>query len=233
MSLARKISEGTAAWLMYEFHCMRADVFDEKYLVKPISDIITNSFQGRIKAEYNHPILNRNRSGRGRPPQIDFVIENSKKEIGIAVESKWYGNTAIKAGDVIWDLIRLELLNKEYGTNCFFVLGGMKKRLDSFFESKLFLEPKTNGKTRPILRTKYGMRKSLRLDSPPKTRVKLISEKMTKYGELSMPATVRTGQPIFYPKNCRNADHQVYVWQVWSEEDYPRFYPSKTKIYNT
>lgn len=231
MNVKRKLSEGVAGWLMYEFHGMRADLFDEKYLVTPISNIIGGVYGDRVTAEFNHPILNRHKTGRGRPPQIDFVIKENNQNIKIAIESKWYGNSPIKVGDIIWDLVRLELLHKEYGTSCFFVLGGTKKRLNELFTSKSFNDAKPNGTTRPVLRINRVKKQSLRLDSPSKSRVNLIKAKMLQYQDVSMPSKISTEFPSHYPKECRNADHQIYVWEIRSIPSQPRFLTRNNRIY--
>ena len=230
MNIKRKIAEGVAGWLMYEYHSMRADLFDEKYLVTPISNILNGVFSNRVIAEYKHPILKTQTVGAGRPPQIDFVITKNQK-IDIAIESKWYGNTPVKVSDIIWDLIRLELLHREYNATCYFVLGGKKKKLANLFESKRFQEPRENGRKRPILRIKKERKQSLRLDSPPEKRAKLILDKMKQYKEISMPSAIITGYPSFYPIDCRNSDHQVYVWEISSFKNKPRFYPRDNKNY--
>lgn len=232
MNVKRKISEGVAGWLMYEFHSMRADLFDEKYLVTPISNIISGVYGNRVVAEFTHPILNQHKTWAGRPPQIDFVIkDNNNQNIKIAIESKWYGDTAVNVSDIIWDLIRLELLHKEYGTSCFFVLGGMKKRLNDLFSSKSFNDPKVNGSTRPVLRINQQKKQSLRLDSPSPYRVSMIKNRMIQYQDVSMPSKISTGLPFHYPENCRNADFQVYVWEICSIPAKSRFFPRNNRIY--
>jgi len=69
---------------------------------------------------------------QGRPPQIDFCIYKADKSIEIAVESKWLGNAQVGVGDIIWDLIRLELLAHDLNVKCFFVLAGPKKKVANF-----------------------------------------------------------------------------------------------------
>lgn len=232
MNVKRKLSEGVAGWLMYEFHSMRANLFDEKYLVTPISNILGGIYGDRVNAEFNHPILNQHKTGPGRPPQVDFVIKDTNQNIKIAVESKWYGNSPVNVSDIIWDLVRLELLHNEYGSSCFFVLGGMKKRLNELFTSKSFNNPKPDGKSRPVLRINRVKKQSLRLDSPSKLVVNQIKGKMLQYQDVSMPSKVSTEFPSHYPRECKNADHQIYVWEIRSLSSQPRFKPRNNKIYH-
>ncbi len=92
MNIARKLAEGVAGWLFYEFHSRRYELFSEKYLTAPIGNILHGQFDRKVIAEYNHPILTQAKKTPGRPPQLDFVIVD-KGNITVAVESKWIGQT--------------------------------------------------------------------------------------------------------------------------------------------
>ena len=189
MNIARKLSEGVAGWLFYELHSKRYELFSEKYLTAPIGNILHGQFERKVFAEYNHPLLSQSKTP-GRPPQLDFVIiENN--QITVAVESKWIGDSAISVADVIWDMIRLELVAKLTGAKCYFVLAGQKRKLNSFFQSERFLEKRSNGSTRPVLRLQKGLKKvSLRLATPPPPRATIMKPKMKQYSQIEMPSVV-------------------------------------------
>lgn len=231
MNIKRSIAEGVAGWLMYEFRSFRGNLFEEKYLLTPISNVLSGVYKDRVISEFDHPILNAHKTWPGRPPQIDFVIKGQTNPVEIAVESKWYGNSPVKVEDILWDLIRLELLHKEYSSTCFFVLGGQKKRLEALFTSDRFQEPKQNGRKRPILRIKKERKQAVRLDNPPPSRAKLIKPRMQQYENVSMPTSIVTGYPDFYPLECRNSDFQVYVWEIQSFRNKPRFFPKNNQVY--
>ncbi len=233
MNIKRKIAEGVAGWLMYEFHSFRGQLFSEKYLTSPIGNILAGVYGQRVTAEYNHPILNAHKTWQGRPPQLDFVIQKADRTIDIAVESKWLGNSQVGVGDIIWDLIRLELLAQEYNATCYFVLAGRRRRLNELFSSDRFLERGPNGATRPILRLEKIKKAAIRLDHPPEARVNLIKKKLLLYPEISMPSGIPSGYPEIYPLVGRNSDFQVYVWEITSFKNKPRFKPKNSKLYNS
>src|SRR4051812_13014047 len=108
-NVQRRLSEGTASWLMYEFHCQRGDIFSEKYLATPVGQILASRYPGRVKTEENHPVL-AGAGTVGRPPQVDFVMTNVDGTYSAVVESKWTGRSAISIGQLLWDLLRLELI---------------------------------------------------------------------------------------------------------------------------
>jgi hypothetical protein len=231
MDVKRRLSEGVASWILYEYHSFRANLIEEKYLITPINSILSGIYRSQVISEFTHPILEAHRMGVGRPPQIDFVIKNHQQKIEIAVESKWYGNSPVKVEDILWDLIRLELLSYEYETKCYFVIGGQKRRLRELFSSARFQEPKTKGSKRPILRLTKERKQSVRLDNPPPQRISLIKGKMQQYKDVLMPSSIITGYPSIYPDVCRNIDYQVYVWEISSYKNKPRFYPRENKNY--
>ncbi|MFI5453641.1 hypothetical protein ACHMWN_15990 [Pedobacter sp. UC225_61] len=230
MNISRKLAEGVAGWLFYEFHSRRYELFSEKYLTAPIGNILHGQFDRKVIAEYNHPILTAAKKTPGRPPQLDFVIVD-KGLITVAVESKWIGQTSVSVADIIWDMIRLELISNQTGAKCYFILGGQKKKLNSLFEHARFLEKTPDGRTRPVLRLLKGVKKaSLRLGSPIESRGEIIKPRMQQYSNVYMPSVVGSNYPEYYPKECRNADFQVYVWEILSLKN-NRFKPVNNKHY--
>lgn len=231
MNIGRRLAEGVAGWLMYEYHSFRAQLFSEKYLTTPIGNILAGVYNQNVVAEFNHPVLQSHKKGPGRPPQIDFVIREGEN-IKIAVESKWLNKTQIGVADIIWDMIRLELIAEKYDAKCYFVLAGPKAKLQNLFLSERYLEKKSNGRTRPILRLQKNIRKSsIRIDSPPPKRGALIVDRMKMYHAVSMPSSIGSSYPEHYPKECRNVDNQVYVWEIFSLKNPPRFLPKDNANY--
>lgn len=233
MNISRKIAEGVAGWLMYEFHSFRGQLFSEKYLTTPIGNILSGIYKERVVAEVNHPILNANKTWQGRPPQIDFCILKEDKTIDIAVESKWLGNSQVGVGDIIWDLIRLVLLAHNLKVKCFFVLAGKRKNLQTLFNSDRFLEHRTDKRTRPVLRLFRVRKAAIRIDNPPIERMKLIKSRILQYPNISMPSSIPSGYPEIYPIKGKNADFQVYVWEISSFKNKPRFRSKENKFYNS
>lgn len=231
MNISRKIAEGVAGWLSYEYHSFRGQLFSEKYLTTPIGNILSGVYKERVSVEVNHPVLNEHKTWQGRPPQIDFCIFKKDNSIEIAVESKWIANTQISVGDIIWDLIRLELLANNFETKCYFVLAGQKKKLQELFCSDRFLEKRTDNKTRPVLRLTRARKAAIRIDSPPLERLKIIKHKLMQYPNILMPSSIPSGYPEIYPKVCRNADFQVYVWEISAFKKKPRFKAIDNKKY--
>jgi hypothetical protein len=233
MNIKRKLAEGVAGWLMFESHSNRGRLFGEKYLTAPIGHILSGIYGTGVLAEMNHPILNMYKTWPGRPPQIDFGIL-AKDKYTVAVESKWIGKTQVGVGEIIWDLIRLELLHYAYATTCFFILGGQKKKLIELFASDRFQEPRENGRTRPVLRLLKNVKKlSIRIDSPPPKRAELIKGRISQYQNVSMPTGIVTGYPEFYPLTCKSSDYQVFIWEVRSYKSKPRFFPKNSNYYRT
>lgn len=230
MNVKRKLSEGVASWLMFEFHSNRAQLFGEKYLTTPIGHILSGIYGNQVVAEYSHPILNEHKTWPGRPPQIDFAIRNNG-QVEVAVESKWISNSQLDVGDIIWDLIRLELLHYHFKTKCFFVLGGKSIKIQELFQSNRFQEPRDNGRKRPVLRLKKERKPAIRIDSPPATRASLIKARLRQYPNILMPSSIVSGYPDFYPEQCRNQDSKVYVWEICSFKNKPRFYPKDNANY--
>ncbi|MBP1861576.1 hypothetical protein [Rhizobium herbae] len=153
MNYARLLCEGVGSWLQFEHACDRSGLFSEKYLTQPIGQILSARSGNRVRAEYVHPVLSELAKGPGRRPEIDFVVCDPYPSITIAVESKWIGKTKPSVDKIFWDLIRLEMLAHHSKARCFFVLGGMRSDLNSYFKHKLFSGIEPGEQTRPLLRT--------------------------------------------------------------------------------
>ena len=219
MHIGRRLAQGVSSWLKFEFHCSRGHLFEEKYLSYPIGQILFSEYGKKLVSELNHPLLTEHTVGAGKRPKMDFAVLQGE-DIILSLEAKWAGSTPLKVEDIIWDLIRLELMASHYGCEAFFLLAGQRKKIKALFESSAFLAPHEKRSPRPIL--KDGVRRSMamRLDHPPKQREVIIKRLLSKYPEIEMPSKISSGKPFIYPAACNSSDFQVYVWKI--EPSIPR-----------
>lgn len=156
MKLEKTLARGIAGWLQYEHACHRSSIFSEKYLSVPIAQILNTIYGNKVHAEIKHPILGDLSPGRGRPPELDFVVFDASQKIEVAIETKWVGKSSTKQNveRIIWDLVRLAMIGNNTEMNCYFVLAGKKKDLSKLFQNKHFNgEVDKRGRIRPI----YGL----------------------------------------------------------------------------
>jgi len=155
-------------------------------------------------------------------------VVNEKKEIQLAIETKWCGDTLPTASSVVWDLIRLELLAAAYGTQCFFLLAGQHKQTHKFFQSVAFNEKKG----RAILsRRKEQYR--LKLNEPKQDRVKNFKDAIRSSGNTLIPCSVMTQCVGPYPKNLEGMGFEVYIWYVQPSDKRDTFDPTKHYLYQS
>ncbi len=165
-------------------------------------------------SEHNHPILTEHTTGRGKRPKIDFVVLQDDNYL-LVLEAKWAGRTALKVEDIIWDLIRLELMANHYNCDALFLLAGQKKKIQKLFHSPAFQAPQDNRTFRPILKDGVHRSMGMRLDNPPTQRIGVMKSLLTKYPNIEMPSKISSGKPYIFPKDeCGNNDFQVYVWDI-------------------
>jgi len=231
MTFARKLSEGVASWLHFEAQCGRAHLFNEKYLSNPIGQVLTSQYGPKVYAEVDHPVLTAHTMGRGKRPKIDFAVLDPYPNISIAVESKWIGKSKVKVEDILWDLIRLELISAIQGATTYFILGGKHKKLNTLFNSDAFLAPHDNRSPRPILNIGEYRSTSLRLDNPPISRINTIRKLVRKYPHVEMPVRIHSGQPSVYPRTCFQSTYQVYVWKIMAWKNRETFQTNQHKYY--
>jgi hypothetical protein len=227
MRTGLKLAEGMGGWLLFEHHSFRADLFSEKYLAHGIGSILNGTPDNKTIAEYDHPVLSPKKNWAGRNPQIDFVQENKNGVPIIAIESKFFGigNSKISVGDIIWDLVRLELTSHALNTTCYFILAGKKKKIHSLFAQKKFLDPKKHGDPRPILPTLDHRKRKMQVRFCSDQRLKTFARYFRLYKDVSMPSVIGCTSIDYYPKECRNFDNQVFVWEIKSLKNEPRFRP--------
>ena len=234
MKLEQTLSRGIAGWLQFEHSCHRASIFSEKYLSAPIAQILNTIYGKDVHAEIKHPILGELSPGRGRPPEIDFVVYDENREIKLAIESKWVGSTVTKqtVERIIWDLVRLAMIGNNDTVNCYFILAGRKKHLDKLFKNKHFNgETDKKGRIRPILKVRSNDYMDVRIDSPKDDRMKLLKPIFKLCQDVELPMRLGTGKTQCYPKDAFNYDYQVYVWEVMPNKQKIVFKPKNHKHY--
>lgn len=196
-NIQRKLSEGLYAWMLYEFSCNKAYIFNEKYISYPITNILSNNLDKNLNVlvEQNHPLKN---SSKGRPIQIDFVVANKYQnpiDWEIAIETKWIGNSEIKFSDVIWDLIRLQNLFQIYpNIKCYFLIAGNKNKIENFLNNS-----KTNEGQRIIWSTSKGT--YFKLKNLKEKDKKIIGDKLRNYQNFSSYSKIVCGAQYKYPIN--------------------------------
>lgn len=231
MDFARRISEGIAGWLLYEFHCNKSEVFSERYLSVPTGAILNAIYGHTVHAEFLHPILAPEKSGPGRRPQVDFAVVEQWPIPLCVLETKWVGENLISAEDVIWDLLRLELIAHSTGSDAFFVLAGRKKHIDRFFHSRAFLGKKSSrGHYRPLLKLKRRKTARLRIDNPPADRIEIYKKLLPVYPDVEFASRISTALCQRHPLEAFQYQYQVYTWQVIPTDDH-RFRPCNHSLY--
>jgi hypothetical protein len=184
-----------------------------------------------LHTEFLHPVLAPLKSGPGRRPELDLAVIGTYPQIVCAVESKWVGVDGIKIEDVVWDLIRLELVAHQAKADAFFVLAGRRKHLKAFFASKAFFgkKRKPGGPFRTILKMRSQPRMGIRHPAPE--REGLFQKLFADYQDVSFPDALATTVAERYPEICPNFQYQAYAWRVHVPPKMGRFYPRDHKLY--
>lgn len=233
MDPIRKIAQATGAWLQYEFACGRSHLFNERQLSTPISSVLNHLFPHQVHAEFVHPLLAAAKSGRpGRRPQVDFAVTQTYPKIVCAVESKWVGKSGLSAEDILWDLLRLELIAHHEGASAYFILAGRRKHLESFFKSRAFLGRRaSDGTYKRLLKLDKRRNARVRVDSPPADREPVFRKLFAEYPEISFPSRITTSIPYLYPEDCPAFQYQAYAWKVVAKPNTSRFKPLNHRRY--
>lgn len=207
-NVQRRLAEGTSSWLMFEFHCKRGDLFSEKYLTVPVGQILTGLFPGQIKSEINHPNLQTGNAGR--PPQLDFIVLNGAKW-EVVVETKWVGKSVISIDQIIWDLMRLEILAREKNLTCYFILSGFSKKIVPIIENTHFSK---NAPVTPVVTRAKNTKIYIDLQNQAQIVKNLLNSRMQKYPAAFFSEVISCDYPHFYPDATINMSFQTYVWKI-------------------
>lgn len=232
MDTARILAQAAGAWLQYEFACGRASLFNERYLSSPIANALHSVYKKEVHSEYLHPVLAPKTTGPGRRPEVDFAVVNNFPAIECVVETKWVGKNGLSAEEVIWDLLRLELIAHHSGAHAFFLMAGRKKHLDSFFRSKAFLGATNHsGKHRKLLKIDSAKTARLRVDNPPKDRIATFQKLLSRYQDVTFGSRVTTSAAHRYPENCPSFQYQALAWEIKAPTGTARFTPMNHSLY--
>jgi hypothetical protein len=216
-NIQRKISEGVSGWLLFEFNCFRGYLFNEKYLSYPVGQILNSITEYKTLTEINHPCTN---VGQGRPLQVDFVLTDEKSKWKYAFESKWIGNSMISLGSVIWDLIRLQNLDKHHqDIRCYFILAGFDKKINILLEDFDICYDKDTEKKNEIAKANstFLIFDLFKLDDSTKT---YINEKLKKYPNFNLYSKIRCRPAHRFPKNdVINMTFTTYIFEVLKPDE--------------
>lgn len=219
INIQRKLSEGLYAWMLYEFHCNRAYIFNEKYISYPIANILANNLNRNqnILVEQNHPLQN---LSIGRPIQIDFVVTDKYNQPNIweiAIETKWIGNSMIKFSDVIWDLIRLQNLFKNYpNIKCYFLIAGNKNKIKKFWDNIDI----NNAVIENKIFQKNTTQSSFKLKNMKDIDKKHLNNKFLNYQNFNIYSKITCGVPFEYPtKDANNMTFGTFLIEVKAPDE--------------
>jgi hypothetical protein len=154
--------------------------------------------------------------GRGRRPAVDFVVCEDYPTVSIAVESKWIGKTDVSIEEIVWDLVRLELLAHYDGARCFFVLGGRAKSLNKLFADVAFSKGTSNRTRKPFLRHDNNVIHTISIGPIDKKKLGLLDAAFQKFPDLDFPSEIITRRTTPFPEKQKNDGFQIYVWEISS-----------------
>jgi hypothetical protein len=232
MDPAFLLSQATGAWLQYEFACGRSPLFNERYMSVPISNALVGIYKHEVHSEYLHPVLAAAKTGPGRRPEVDFAVISQYPHVDCVLESKWIGDNGLTAEEVLWDVLRLELIAHSANVPAFFLLAGRRKYLEHFFQSRAFRGTSGKpGKYRSLLRLRPRHQRPIQISSPSIDRRNLFMKLLTPYQEVSFPYCLTTSFGYSYPEECPMYQYQAYVWHVFSPLGTARFFPKNHKLY--
>jgi hypothetical protein len=232
MDPAKTLSQAAGAWLQYEFACGRSMLFNERYMAVPIANALYAIYKQEVRSEFVHPVLGPFMKGPGRRPEVDFAVIGNYPNVACVVESKWLGRSGLSAEEVLWDLLRLELIAHSAKVPAFFLLGGRRKHFEQFFKSKAFLgERSTAGRYRVLLKQAGKSQSRIRVDSPTSDRSGIFQKLLRPYQDVSFSCYVTTSPNYVYPEVCPMYQYQVHAWHVLDPSETPRFFPRNNKHY--
>ena len=212
MDPAYILSQATGAWLQYEFACGRSMLFNERYMSVPIASALFSIYKQEVRSEYLHPILGPAKTGPGRRPEVDFAVIHKYPHLSAVLESKWVGPNGLSCEEILWDLLRLELIAHAAKVPAFFLLAGRRKHLQKLFNSKAFLgKPNKRGRLRKLLKVDGEGQARIRIDSPMQDRAIIFQKLLIPHQNLSFSSFVTTSSKFVYPQQCPNFQYQVYV----------------------
>jgi hypothetical protein len=232
MDFVRTLTEGVGSWLHFEDTCNRSGLFGERYLTHPIGQILSSRSGNRAIAEYRHPMLAPLMTGPGRRPEVDFVICDPYPKIKYAVESKWIGGRSMNVQNIIWDMVRLELIAHHEGAKCFFLMVGKRRSLETLFQSSSFSGPIVNTQRYPPLRTNKNSLHKFDLVPTVKHRIPVLRDIFRDYQDIAFPHKIISRRTQPFPSGCKLNQFQVYAWQIYPAARRDTFLPRNSRYYS-
>jgi hypothetical protein len=230
VNLARLLSRGVGSWLHFEQASNRSGLFGEKYLALPIGQILSGRLGERVVAEFRHPVLAPLMEGRGRRPEVDFVVFGEKPRISVALESKWVGSTKLSIQSILWDLVRLELIAHEEEAECFFVLGGQKRRIDELFAHRIFAADR-KWYPHPLMEFTHNGQHKVHLLPVAKHRNPMLKAMLKDYQTFPFPHHIVARRSTPFPDPCAGSLPQIYVWKIAASVKRQIFQPGQIDAY--
>ncbi|MEQ1769859.1 MAG: hypothetical protein ABL879_08460 [Devosia sp.] len=231
MDYAKVITGGVAGWLNFERACDRTGLFNEKYLTAAVGQILSARTGNRTEAEFPHPVLAPLATGRGRRPEIDFVVRDPAGKIVLAVETKWAGRSIPSTEAVFWDLIRLEMIAHHEQARCLFVLAGQAGKLNTIFAHPAFSDIESKPRHRPILRHDNNVLHSTPLVPLVPVRFSMMKRIFNDYQQFRFPEAVVTRRTAPKPDAPKARDYQVFAWEVIPKKTRREFRPGQSKYF--
>lgn len=215
MSDERRIAEGIASWLHFEFCCCRGKVLDESALKSSVSQLLGSLPATRgalVYSNYAHPDLRR-RFKTGRKPEVDYAVvykhgPDSTPSVEYAVECKWADSSHTNGSRIVKDFLRLVALHNLSGkrTECFFVLAGSIVNLKKTLSLDIFRTANPKSKLIPKQR---GMGKVKISDMPSTVQSGAISL-FPSIQEFSVNCTGK----VFDQQDIKELTFQAIVWRI-------------------
>ncbi len=233
MDPSRRLAEGVGSWLMHEFSCNRSGLFNEKYMAAPISQVLAAQYGLPVTSEYRHPVLAPAMTGPGRRPEVDFAVLDDQRMLMCVLESKWCGGSGLSASDVIWDLLRLELVFHLTVSDAYFLIAGKRRDVERYFNSKAFTGQVYRGSHRRLLKLDSRRNPRLRVDSPQKDRLPIFRSLFAGFPQISFASRLSTSLCYRYPADVPLYQYQACVWRVFSPPRTPRFKPDEHALFRS
>lgn len=230
-NFAKLLTGGVAGWIEFERACNRSGLFNEKYLTSAVGQILAARTGNRVEAEFTHPVLAPLKQGPGRRPQVDFVVRDENGKICLAVESKWAGRTIPSTKEILWDLIRLELIAHHESARCVFLLAGTGARLKAIFDHPAFSDAGTKPYRRPLLRHDSNVIHTTPMVPLVPVRFEMLKQLFKPYQDFRFAERIATRRTAPRPEEVKQKEYQVIAWEVLPKGNRAEFRPGRSKFF--
>lgn len=229
--IARRLSEAIGSWLHFEFCCYRAGLFSEDSLKAAVGGGLSSfpiSTKGsRVHANFPHEALNPIKKA-GRKKEVDFALVLSgnnlpKKNVQIAVETKWAGSSHCSPENIFKDFLRLAAIKHvDSDSTCVFILAGKDKDVRAILDGMPFC---TDGRVNKGIKW-LGKRESrITLDSANICHRRCFSEGIRDLSSVGIfiPDSFVTQAYGLHPEQTKAStiDFQSIAWELTEISDQP------------